>query len=84
MKAKDCALAADLVRSLGELPDVRSGMKDKLGHYDRIVLELSAYAGDDNGGEGHGSAMIPPAIAKKVIDAAETIIRAELKRLGVE
>jgi hypothetical protein len=84
IKAKDTALAAQLVAALCELPRVRTGILAKSKDYDGYVLEIQASEISD--GETQGSDHyfhVPPSLAKPILDAAEKAIRDKLKDLGV-
>jgi len=85
VKAKDAAVAAQLVKALGELPRVRKGLHAKSKYYEGFVLELLASEIADNG-ETQGCEhyfYVPPSLAPPILDAAEKAIRAKLKALGV-
>lgn len=84
MKAVDARYAAELADALDDLPEVRKGLCVKPKHYDAMQLKIDAYAGDHDGGESHGNALLPAAIGPQIIDLVEKLIRAELKRLKVE
>lgn len=90
MKAKDAKLAAQLVEALESLSNVRDALTDRPVHkygqrlYDGIYLEMQA--AQMRFGESQGSDHwfdLPPAIGREILDAAEKIIRARLKKLGV-
>lgn len=84
MKARDAKLANHLVECLAELPRVRKGLHAKSKYYDGFVLELQASEISD--GETQGSNHyfhVPPELAPPILDAAEKVIRAKLKALGV-
>ena len=83
MKSCDLRLVSDILRAIDDLKDVRAGLKVKPSHDDPVVLELGAYEGDHDGGTGHGSALLPLAVADRVVNAAETALRDELERLAV-
>jgi hypothetical protein len=86
MKAKNAKLGADLVAALKVLPKARRALSDKPhGYHDAIWLEMQAAEMQD--GESQGSTHwfdVPPRIGRKILDAAEKIIRAELSRIGVD
>jgi hypothetical protein len=84
VKAKDAALAARLVEALDELPRVRKGLHAKSKFYDGFELELIAAEvsdGETQGGSHYFN--VPPDLAPPILDAAEKVIRAKLKALGV-
>lgn len=84
MNAKDTALAARLVEALTELPLVRKGLHAKSKHYDGFVLEIQAAEVSDNVTQGSDHYFnVPPELAPPILDAAEKVIRAKLKALGV-
>lgn len=84
MKASDTKYAAGLLSALANMPKVRRGMATKPSGSDMITLQIEAYEGDDDGGTGHGSSLLPAECAMLVIKATEEIIRGELQRLGIE
>lgn len=85
MTADEARRAAQLCEAIADFPVVRKRLTAKTGKYcDDINLELSA--ADMLNGEGQGSSAylyLPPDIGQKVLDAAEAIVREELRRLGV-
>ena len=85
MKAKDAALAAQLVEALAELPRVRKGLYAKSKFYDGYVLEIQAAEISDNETQGSDHYFnVPPSLAKPILDAAEKVIRDKLKTMGVK
>lgn len=85
MKAKDTALAAQLVEALAEVPRVRKGLYAKSKYYDGYVLEIQAAEVSD--GETQGANYyfsVPREMAAPILDAAEKVIREKLKALGVQ
>lgn len=86
MKAKDAARVARLVECLEELPKVRKRLRAKpTKFFDAFALELSAAEMSDGEGQGSEAYLYLPAdLAPRILDAADRVIRDELKRLGVE
>lgn len=86
MKEAEIRLAAQLLDAFAELPKVRRALTDKPDKFhDAVHLELSA--AQMSGGLGQGSDhyfYVPPALGRAIVDAAEKIIRAEMKRLKVD
>lgn len=78
-------LGAGLVAALRELPKTRRALSDKPRLYDGVHLELSAAEMQDGESQGSNSYFnVPPKIGTAILNAAEKIIRAELKRIGIE
>ena len=86
MKPKDAKLAAVLCEALATLPKTRRALSDKPRRmYEGVHLELQAAQMQD--GESQGATYyftVPPKLGRIIVDAAEKIIRAELKRLGIQ
>jgi hypothetical protein len=82
---QDALYAVQLCEAIAELPKVRRSLSDKPGKFhDAVHLELSAAQMSD--GEGQGSDhyfYVPPLLGKAIIDAAEKIIRDEMRRINV-
>jgi hypothetical protein len=84
MKAKDAALAAQLVEALAELPRVRKGLYAKSKYSDGFALEIQAAELDDGVTQGADHYFhLPREMAAPILDAAERAIREKLKALGV-
>lgn len=74
--------AAILCNAWADLVHVRTGLAKK--HPD-MRLNLGAYeTHGDSGGCGHGASLVDVATGRKILDAAEKIIKAELVALGVK
>lgn len=86
MKGKDAHRAAQLYAALTELPRVRRSLSDRAGKWhDCIHLEMEAAEMRD--GETQGSShyfTVPPDVGRDILDAARTIIRKRLEKLGVK
>lgn len=80
MTESDARYAVELLGALANLPDVRIGLALKKS---ALKLELGAFEGDYDGGTGHGNALLPLAIATRIVDFAEKLIRDELARIDV-
>jgi hypothetical protein len=85
MKADDAARAADLVKALREIPKVRRQLKSgKSKYYDGYALEIqSAEMSDGESQESDHWFDVPRELAGPILDAAENVLRDELKRLDV-
>jgi hypothetical protein len=81
---RNARIASDLYRAVAELPHVRRALTDKHGRYhEGIHLEMSA--AEMAGGRGQGSNhhfTVPPSVARKILDAAGRIMRAEIDRIN--
>ena len=87
MKAKDAEIGAALCVALKELPKVRRALSDKPPDRFNDCVHLELQAAKMNDGESQGSSHyfnVPPKIGRVILDATDKIIRAELRRLGVE
>ncbi len=90
MKARDAKLAGKLCDALAELPGARRSLsetrpKGRSDYVDSVYLELSAAEMSDGVGQGSQNYFyVPPKIGRAILDAAEKIIRTELKRLKVD
>jgi hypothetical protein len=82
--AADLHHASAVLKALEGLSDVRRGLKQKPRYDDPVWLQIEAYEGDDDGGTGHGTSLVPNNLAPKILDAVEVVLRAELQRLGVQ
>jgi hypothetical protein len=85
MTEHDARYAVDLCEAFHELPKVRKALSDKPGEFhDAIHLELQA-AEVVNGVSQCSSHYfnVSPALGRKILDAADKMIRNELKRLKV-
>lgn len=86
MKAADTKRAAALVEALKQFPTMRAQVSGKIKskRYDGYSLELSSSEMSDGEGQGSNAYFyLDGAIALKVLDYAEELIRGELKALGV-
>lgn len=91
MTEADARYAVLLFEAITTLPKVRRALSDKPpkgkgrpDYVDAIHLELIASEMSD--GEGQGGVhyfYVPPALGRAICDAAEPLIRAEMKRLGI-
>lgn len=85
MTEADARYAVELFKAIAALPKVRRALSDKSGeHHDSVHLQLLA-AEMENGESGGGSHYfcVRPALGRAICDAAEPLIRAEMKRLGI-
>jgi len=85
MKSQDTKRACHLVDALNELPVVRKRLRAKPGKFHHAVhLEIQVAEMVDGVSQGSQAYFnIPPELAPAILDAAEKVIRAELKYLGV-
>lgn len=86
MKRKNVKKAAPLIGALAKLPKVGKALTEKPGKYNDAVW-LSLTAAEMNGGVEQGATYycaVPAAVGRKIVAAAEKIIKRELKILGVK
>jgi hypothetical protein len=85
MTEADARYASQLFAAIAELPKVRRALSDKPTKYhDSTHLGLSAAEMSDGFGQGSNHYFyLPPALGRAILDAAEPLIRAEMKRLGL-
>ena len=77
MKAKDAKRAAALLDALEGI----AAFREQIPKNKRLCM----YANDhDRDGDMNGDFAMPMSVGAKIIDAAETAIRAELKEIGIE
>jgi hypothetical protein len=86
MKEQDVRDAAQLFEAIADLPKVRRALTGKPGKfYDAIMLELSAAQMNDGVGQGSNHYFyLSPKLGGAILDAAERVILAEMKRLGLK
>lgn len=80
MTEADARYAVELLDARRDFADVRKGLALEGGC---VVLKLTAFEGDRDGGSHHGSALVPLRLAQQIVAFAEDLIRAEMKRLGI-
>lgn len=88
MKADDVDWAAQLVNALKCLPKMRKQIsgKTKSKRYDGYTLEMSSAEmsdGQGQGSDGDAYFYLQGPLALKVLEVAESLMRDELKSLGV-
>ena len=86
MKIDNIEAAAVLTHALKELPKVRKRLRAKPSKYhDAIGLELQAADISDGVTQGSNAYFhVPSKLGELILDAAEHVIRKELKKIGVK
>lgn len=83
MTEADARYAAELFTAIAALPKVRRALTNKPSRYhDAVYLEMQAAEMSDGTGQGCNHYFdLPPALGRAILDAAEQLICAEMKRL---
>lgn len=86
MTADEAKRAAKLCEAIADFPSVRRRLAGRPAQYcDDINLELVAADMADGVGQGSSAYLyLPVDVGQKILNAAEAIVREELKQLGVE